>query len=143
MIALLDINVLIARTDPAHGFHLRAKAWLLTLQDACVATCPITENGFLRIYGHPSYPDGPGTPHAAAPALNAIRQLPGHTFIPDDVAIRDTSLIPSLIQVGHQQLTDLYLLALAVRHGARFVTFDRKVDPSLVVDGRQALLVIP
>jgi toxin-antitoxin system PIN domain toxin len=142
MTVLLDINVLIARTDPAHGFHQRAKEWLLTLKNASVATCPMTENGFLRIYGHPSYPEGPGSPQAAKPALNAIRLLPGHTFIPDDVAIGDTSLIPSMERVGHQQLTDLYLLALAVSHGAMFATFDRKIDPSLVIGGQQALLVI-
>lgn len=72
MIALLDINVLIARADPAHVFHKRALEWLASLKNASLATCPLTENGFLRIYGNPVYPDGPGSPAEAIPLLIAV-----------------------------------------------------------------------
>jgi len=143
MIALLDINILIARADPAHSFHQRTVAWMATLHHAAIATCPLTENGFLRIYGNPAYPHGPGTPAAASQLLKAIRRLPAHVFLADDISLDDTSLIPSLTGTSHQQLTDLYLLALAARHAAFFVTFDRRIDPAMVIGGRDALLVIP
>ena len=143
MIALLDINVLIARADPAHVFHERAVSWMGSLKHASIATCPLTENGFLRIYGNPVYPDGPGSPAAASPLLAAIRRLPQHVFLPDDVSLSDIASIPTLAGAGHTQLTDLYLLALAARHSAVFATFDRRIDPAMVIGGAGALLVIP
>ena len=143
MIALLDINVLIARADPAHVFHQRALGWLASLKNASLATCPLTENGFLRIYGNPVYPDGPGSPAAASPLLGAIRRLPQHVFLADDISLTETERIPTLAGVGHPHLTDLYLLALAERHHAVFATFDRRFDPALVIGGPAALLLIP
>lgn len=143
MIALLDINVLIARADPAHVFHERAVSWMGSLKNASIATCPITENGFLRIFGNPVYPDGPGSPVAAGPLLAALRRLPQHVFLTDDISLGDTARIPTLAGVGHSQLTDLYLLALAARHSAIFATFDRRIDPAMVVGGTDALRVIP
>lgn len=143
MIALLDINVLIARADPIHEFHHRAVVWLASLKHASLATCPLTENGFLRIYGNPAYPGGPGTPAGASQLLAAIRKLPQHVFLADDISLNDTMRISTLAGLGHQQITDLYLLALALRHSAVFATFDRRVDPTLAIGGRDALLVIP
>lgn len=143
MIALLDINVLIARADPAHVFHERAVGWMTSLKNVSIATCPLTENGFLRIYGNPVYPEGPGSPAAASPLLAAIRNLPQHVFLADDISLGDTARIPTLAGLGHSQLTDLYLLALAARHSAIFATFDRRIDPAMVVGGIDALRVIP
>jgi hypothetical protein len=143
MIALLDINVLIARADPAHVFHQRAVNWMASLRHASIATCPLTENGFLRIYGNPVYPEGPGSPAAASALLAAIRRLPQHVFLPDDISLGDTARITTLAGAGHSQLTDLYLLALAGRHSAVFATFDRRIDPAMAVGGVAALLVIP
>lgn len=142
MIALLDINVLIARADPAHSHHQRAVAWMAALRETSIATCPITENGFLRIYGNPVYPGGPGSPEAACQLLAAIRRMPRHVFLPDDVSLDDPSLVPTLNGANHQQLTDLYLLGLAVRHSAVFATFDRRIDPAWVIGGPERLLLI-
>lgn len=143
MTVLLDINVLIARVDPAHEHHSLARGWLAALDPAAaIATCPLTENGFLRIYGHPAYPGGPGSPESAAPVLRAIRSLPQHVFLPDDLSVADPARIHSLAGVGSQQLTDLYLLALAAKHSALFATFDRKIDPIRVAGGPEALRII-
>ena len=143
MIALLDINVLIARSDSSHVFHRRSVEWLKLLGSGSIATCPLTENGFLRIYGNPTYPCGPGSLAGANQLLAAIRQLPQHIFLPDDISINENRRILSLVGVGHQQLTDLYLLALAVNHSAIFATFDCHIDPARVVGGSDALVVIP
>lgn len=143
MLMLLDINVLIARVDPGHEFHGRCCTWLEGHASAGLATCPFTENGFLRIFGNPAYPGGPGSPEAARPGLAQVRAMPQHVFLSDDISFADPGVVASLAGAGHQQLTDLYLLALAVRHSAVFVTFDRKVNPALVMGGRGALLVVP
>ena len=140
MIALLDVNVLIARSDRAHQFHHRALA-TLRAPSMEIATCPLTENGFLRIYGHPSYPGGPGSPVAAARDLAVLRGLPGHRFLPDDQSILSQDI--DLADTTPSQITDLYLLALAVRHDAKFVTLDTRIDPAAVKGGTRALMVIP
>jgi uncharacterized protein len=77
---LLDVNVLIALIDPAHLQHDQAHEWFTQTGHQAFATCPITENGLLRIVGHPRYPNTPGTPAVVAASLRAIRALPGHHF---------------------------------------------------------------
>lgn len=141
MIAMPDVNVLIARSDAMHQFHQRVRAWLREQPALDHATCVVTENGFLRIYGHPNYPGGPGSPVAAARDLAALRDRPGHRFLPENFSI----LSPDIDLEGctPSQLTDLYLLALAVRHDAKFVTLDTRIDPARVRGGTAALVVIP
>jgi toxin-antitoxin system PIN domain toxin len=141
MIHLLDINVLIALSDPAHPHEAAA---LQFFQSNAVqqgwATCPIIENGFLRIFGSRKYPGGPGSPQAARFFLKALYNLPGHQFWADDVSIMNSAKLAELPSSEH--LTNLYLLELAVKHGGRFVTFDTGMNPSLVVGGSQAYWLI-
>lgn len=140
---LLDINVLIARVDPNHEFHARVRAWLKPRSVQGIVTCPLTENGFLRIYGHPKYPGGPGSPGQARLDLQAIRALPHHQFVGDTLSIADTTLFPSLQGASSKALTDLYLLALAAAHGHQFATFDQEIHAELVEGGVKALELIP
>lgn len=141
---LLDINLLIARLDADHEYHDRAARWWHQNAVDGWATCPLTENGFVRILGQPSYPGWPGTPERAAAALRrCIAAMPGHRFFPDEISLLDTSILPSLGTVGPRALTDLYLLALAVHHGAGFATLDARIQPALVPGGPAAYSVIP
>jgi toxin-antitoxin system PIN domain toxin len=142
MAYLLDINVLIARVDPGHEHHHRARLWLDARASAEIATCPLTENGFVRIYGHPSYPGGPGSPAAALEQLRMIRALPNHRFVADTLSIDDPASFHSFDGIGPRQITDLYLLALAARHRMSFATFDTAVSADFVVGGPAALVVI-
>jgi len=130
---LLDINILLARVDRSHPHHNQAKMKMNALVEW--ATCPLTENGFLRILGHPKYPGmGPGTPEGASVALRGlISAIPGHRFLPDDISI--LKFFKSLEGMASSHLTDVYLLALAMNHKAKFLTFDRKVDPSVIPGG--------
>lgn len=139
---LLDINVLIASADPAHRFHDSFKRWYLARNKPALATCPITENGFLRIYGHPDYPGGPGSPSLAMTPLLTIRKMYGNVFLPDDVSLVDESRRRFLKSATSKQLTDIYLLALAVRHKGIFVSFDRGIRPDWVDGGRDALEIV-
>jgi toxin-antitoxin system PIN domain toxin len=127
---LLDVNVLIALIDPAHVHHDQAHVWFAKRGRAAWASCPVTQNGVLRIVGHPRYPGSPGAPASVAPLLAELCAMPGHVFWPDDVSLlnRDVCDTSRLLAVG--QVTDTYLLALACAHKGQLATLDRR----LVVD---------
>lgn len=141
MVSLLDVSVLIALTDSLHEHHARATDWFAADPHRAWATCPLTENGFIRIMGHKSYPNFAGETNAARDVLASLCLLPGHQFWPHDISLRDPSALPKLPDSRH--LTDCYLLALAVRKRGRFVTLDGQVDASAVRGGAKALLEIP
>lgn len=141
MVHLLDVNVLIALSDEAHDFHRRAVAWFMRDPQRAWATCPITENGFVRILGHSNYPAFPGGTSAARNLLDALCSQRGHQFWADTLSIRDR-LFPGRIP-DSRHLTDHYLLGLAVSRKGRFVTFDRRVDAALITGGKRALFLIP
>lgn len=127
MIALLDVSVLIALIDPAHTEHLTAHAWFANEYQAGWATCPLTENGALRILSNPKYPNSPGAPAQVLPALHSLLSQPGHVFWPDDISLLSDRLIAQDRLLTSGQLTDSYLLALAVSNGGRLATFDRRL----------------
>lgn len=142
MIHLLDINVLIALCDPAHPHTTAANRLFQTvLPGNGWATCPLVENGFLRMFGGRRYPGGPGSPQAARPILEGLLATPGHQFWGDDLSLMNTRNFPLL--AGSDALTDLYLLGLAVKHGGRFATLDQNIDASLVPGGSAAYYPIP
>jgi toxin-antitoxin system PIN domain toxin len=142
MIHLLDINVLIALSDPAHPHSELALSFFNNaLFRVGWATCPLVENGFLRIFGARSYRGGPGSPQEARIVLRRLLANVGHQFWPDDLSLTDSHAFPSLPESN--DLTDLYLLGLAVKHGGRFATFDEKIDASLIPGGPAAYYVIP
>jgi len=143
MVFLIDINVLIARCDPAHVHHEDAAAWFAEHESDGWATCPLTENGFVRIIGNPAYPNSAGSANAALTTLRGlVRALPGHRFLSDEISIRDTFAIPDFRGITPRQLTDYYLLALAVHRRAKFLTFDRGIDPGRIPGGFAALAVL-
>lgn len=143
MRALLDVNVLIALLDQAHPHHEPASAWLRSNIRHGWASCPITQNGCVRIMSQPSYP-------GARPAGEIIERLRGglrhaaHRFWPDEVSLLDADAIDGSRIHAARQVTDVYLLALAVRHGGRFVTFDEGIALSAVKGaGQRHLVTLP
>jgi toxin-antitoxin system PIN domain toxin len=141
MITLLDVNVLIALVDAGHIHHHAAQLFFPTTGAYGWASCPLTENAALRILGRPGACHGLDSPTSARIVLRSLLASPGHQFWPDDVSLMDTSIFPALS--GSRHLTDLYLLALAVKHGGRLATFDTSIDASLIPGGPQALHLIP
>jgi toxin-antitoxin system PIN domain toxin len=139
---LLDINVLIALIDPAHVQHDRAHEWFAAEGLQAWATCPLTENGVLRIVGSARYPTSPGTPAAVAELLAILRELSGHEFWADDITLFDNSCVNSARLLNSSQVTDTYLLALAFAHGGKFATFDRQLVVDAVVNGSKTLHLI-
>ncbi len=139
---LLDVNVLIALIDPAHVQHEEAHEWFGRIGHRAFATCPITENGLLRIVGHPKYPNSPGPPSAVAGALSAVRALPGHAFWPDSISPADSAFMNASLLSSHTRVTDSYLLALARAHQGQLATLDQKLATETVPDGRAFLELI-
>jgi len=136
---LLDVNVLIALIDPTHVQHDRAHDWFAAKGKKAWATCPLTENGVLRIVGHPRYPNSPGTPAAVAELMSILLALGGHEFWPDDISLLDNQRIDSARLLDSGQVTDSYLLALARAHRGQLATFDRRMVPDAVKGGALAM----
>lgn len=134
--ALLDVNVLLALLDSDHADHVRASAWLDEEVSAGWASCPITENGFVRILSQPRYPS-PVAPIQALELLSRARQGGHHEFWPCDLSLLDERIVDRSRLHGARQVTDVYLLALAVAHDGRFVTLDRSL-PLTAVHGAAA-----
>lgn len=130
--ALLDVNVWVALFDDAHQFSARANAFIEE-PGVQIATCPLVENGVVRVMSSPSYTRGGAPPmRQVRDRLRTACQLLDHAFWPDDVSLRDDELFDFSRVQGHNQITDLYLLGLAVRHGGRLVTFDQAIALSSV-----------
>lgn len=136
---LLDVNVLIALLDQDHVFHERAEIWFEARMSEGWATCPITENGVLRIFGSPRYPQGPGLPRIAAAMIRELREFGVHEFWTDDLSMVSSAHVDISALGSAVHITDTYLLALAVSHKGKLATFDRRLSPDAVKGGADAL----
>jgi len=130
-VSLLDINVLLALMDLDHSHHDTVVAWFDTAADDGWATCAITENGFVRICSQPGYAN-PVTTTDAIMRLRSATSDPAHQLWGCDVSLLDPAAVDPAGLLGPSQVTDVYLLALAVRHGGRLVTLDRRVNAAAV-----------
>jgi toxin-antitoxin system PIN domain toxin len=124
--ALLDVNMLVALSDPEHIHHSRAFAWWNEHQDEGWASCPLTQNGFVRVISGAGYKKPRRLADALA-QLSGLVALPSHVFWLDDLSLADPAVFDHGHLLGPNQITDAYLLALAVKNGGRLVTFDRSV----------------
>lgn len=126
MSALLDVNVLLALFDPKHERHAEAFQWWSGNRAGGWASCPLTQNGFVRVISSPGYAR-PLSLAGAVSLIGAQISQPGHVFWPDDISLVDAGLFDHRRLYGPSQITDVYLLALAVRNGGCLVTFDRSI----------------
>ena len=141
MRALLDINVLIALFDPDHVSHEPAMAWFARHAKEGWASCPLTQNGCVRIMSSPTYP-------SPQPVQALVRRLAKacadriHEFWPDEPSLLDSTAFDTTRIHGPRQITDVYLLGLAVRHDSRFVTFDGRIALEAVRQATERNLVV-
>jgi toxin-antitoxin system PIN domain toxin len=138
---LLDVNVLLALADPQHIHHQVAHSWFASRDRRRWATCPVTEDGFVRIASHPSYPNRPGEASVALELLRGMCAADGHTFWADSISLREA--LTSDSSLTHRHVTDVYLLALAVSNGGRLATLDQHIPVSVVRGGPATIEVIP
>lgn len=139
--SLLDVNVLISLLDSDHVDHDRARTWIETEADSGWASCAITQNGLVRVISQPRYPSPISAMRAVALLARAC-DTPWHEFWPCDVSLLSGDEINASRLHSHRQITDAYLLALAVKHDGRLVTFNRAVARSAVPNAAAEHLVV-
>ena len=142
-IRLLDVNMIVSLLDSAHVHHGSVVKWFSAV--AVVhgwATSPITENGFIRVVSHVSYPNMRLTPALAAASLAQLKaSFSGiHRFWPDEISLTDTTLFDIAVLTGSRQTTDAYLAGLAFRKGGRLATLDRGIPWRAVRGATEGLL---
>lgn len=136
-VALLDVNVLVALFDRDHIQHEVAHDWFGDHRSFGWATCPLTENGLIRILSNPAVSPAAERPAATRDRLRKFCQSGHHAFWADEVSLCDPKVFPPALPVASSQITDVYLLALASRHGGLLATFDRRI-PIRAVSGATA-----
>jgi len=129
MRALLDVNVIIALLDPDHALHGAAHEWLSVNGDAGWASCPLTENGAVRILSNPNYSKQKrSSPADIIALLSSFAKQTNHEFWLEDISLRDEKIfIPEHI-LSSRRITDIYLLALATKNDGKLVTFDQNIS---------------
>ena len=119
---LLDVNVLVAMSWPGHRFHDTALRWFRDNHTKGWATCPMVQTGFVRIVSNPAFSPRAVSPAEAIAALDLSTQRPTHQFWPDDVSVPEALRTMTGRIAGHRQVSDCYLVALAIQHGGKLAT---------------------
>ena len=141
MADLYDISALLALFDEQHWKHNSVKGWFDRYNEQGWLSCPLTQNGFLRVISQPSYPRTVGLAEAYERLLEVTTSR-HHQFTADDISLLDDTLVEFRDLAGPRQLTDVYLLALAVTHGARLVTLDARISLDAVRGANTSHLVV-
>jgi hypothetical protein len=141
MIALLDANMLIAMFDGAHENHQAAHDWMRANRSEGWATCPLTQNACIRIISQPRYP-GRLEMTDIAQRVRKATSSGDHYFWPDSISLSDANRFRYEHITSPKHLTDVYLLALAVEHDGRLVTFDRGISITAVVGAEAQHLAV-
>ncbi len=139
---LLDLNVLIALTDDEHRHHQRAIQWFDSLGREDWGICPLTEAGFIRLTTNPA--TGPifSTFAKAIAVLKDLAAQPGYRYWPIFEPLAAVTARFAARIIGHQQVTDAYLLGLAIKENGVLVTFDRGLKYLAGPEFRGNLLVL-
>jgi toxin-antitoxin system PIN domain toxin len=139
---LLDINILIALLDPDHPFHYLAHKWW-GMEGQPWASCPITENGLIRIMASAAYSKNTQLSVAdVSEMLSVFVTNTDHVFWPDDLSFRDQKKFEHTSILSSKHLTDLYLLAIATKNQGTLVTFDQNISTLPVASAKAENLLI-
>ena len=139
---LLDVNVLIALLEPGHDFFQKAQEWFRSSGKDNWGVCPLNEIGFVRITTNPSFYPGPRTHEQATSVLAELANRPGYRYWPMTESWT-TLTAPFADRIfGHQQVTDAYLLGMAIKEDGILVTFDHGLLYLAGSEFRRNLLVL-
>lgn len=142
MKALLDVNVLIALIDEQHALHGRVQTWFFDGPGIAWLSCPLTENGVIRIVTNPSYSQKWSIPDVHR-SLRLLMAATEHQFVADDISLMDETIFRIDRLRSPKQITDTYLLALAMHHGAAFATIDARIATDAVRSPDAEVFLIP
>lgn len=125
---LLDVNALMALAWPNHQFHRAIVTRLERRPTPRWATCALTQLGFVRLSSNPAIVQARKTPAQAVSLLATLTNDQRHVFLE---ALPELSSDATVFRhlLGHQQVTDAYLLAVAKASGASLLTLDRRLVP--------------
>jgi uncharacterized protein len=140
MRALFDVNALLALFDRDHVHHAAIRDWWSSNRRDGWATCAISQNGLVRIMSQPGY----AWPRPIGEILNSLASGAAevsHAFWPEDISIADKKVFDHGHLISHSQITDVYLLALAVKNGGRLVSFDKGIPLAAVRGAKKENLV--
>ena len=143
MIALLDVNVLIALAWRGHTHHFFVWKWFEEQREQGWATCLLTEAGFVRVSCNPAAVGRAATPSQAIELLRRLKQLGKHSFWPMDTPISE--LLPESVTgrlQGYRQVTDAVLLASAMRCNGQLATLDEALPRLVSEDARRHVHVV-
>ena len=143
MIALPDVNVLVALAWPNHVHHDAAWAWFDADRDAGWATCLLTEAGLVRVSCNRAVVHRTVTALDAVAVLESLTRLGSHRFWPLD---RSISALPESVGArlqGYRQITDAVLLATAIQRGGQLTTFDGGLKGLVPESHQSSLRVLP
>jgi toxin-antitoxin system PIN domain toxin len=139
---LLDLNSLIALGDPDHQSHQAMQTWFQTSGKDDWGVCPLTEAGFVRVTTNPAYRPASRTIAQATAILSDFATHPGYRYWPISTTWAALTAPFSSRLLGHQQVTDAYLLGLAVKGNGVLVTFDKAIRYLAGVEYSPNLLVL-
>lgn len=141
-IFLLDVNVLIAASWPAHQAHEKVQDWLAQHAGQGWATCPLTELAFVRILSNPAFSRHASTPRDALALLRANLAHPAHHFWSDELGVVQALEAFDSKLTGHLQVTGAYLLGLAMQRQGKLVTLDQGISALLGEEASNFLIVM-
>lgn len=136
---LLDANALIALGWPTHEHHLRVQSWFKDHARHGWATTPFTQAAFVRVVSQPAFSGNLIGPREAAEMLTRNVTHRHHSFLPHDMQIGEVAGLCTGGLVGHRQVTDAYLLALAIKCKCKLVTFDTGLRQLLATEGERSM----
>jgi toxin-antitoxin system PIN domain toxin len=141
LIALPDVNVLLALVWSNHPHHDAAHEWFGREASSGWATCLLTQTAFLRLSLNPQVVGVAIDCVTVVQLLGGIAAHPQHRFLDAAPALNTTSfdeLIPRI--VGYRQVSDATLLHLARCHSVKLVTFDQSI--ASICPWQESLLVL-
>jgi uncharacterized protein len=146
MTYLLDVNALVALALRNHQHHGVMHAFMTAQQRRGWATCAFTQAGFVRVTSQNHTPaataksgmNGTFNPRLAASALAQNTANPHHTYLPVDFDYSAVLTACSGGIVGHRQITDAWLLTLAIRNRLQLVSFDSGLRGLLASDAERS-----
>lgn len=136
---LFDSNILLPLLYKSHRYHIQAVRTFYSYAPKGWSTSSITENGFIRVGAQKKIFKEAKKPNELRMVLELWKKHHKHTFWADDLSVTDKYII-DLPEEG--TITDLYLLAHAVKNKGKLVTFDKTIRADCVRGGKEALIII-
>ena len=140
---LLDINALLALLDPMHIHHEDAHQWYEKTSPEQLMICTHVANGVMRVASQPRYPNCLGTSGHVRKALKKFVEHMEVESCDKDASLMDDEVLKKPELLTPANITDLYLLAIAVANNAKLATFDKRIQPSAILGGKSAIEIIP